>query len=185
MPVDIVDLATTLEGYRIAEPKMDIIRLSHRFGSGILSKVPQEIIEVISAELQQLEGRDALPYWEQSFACFQGKCTAASHYYNQLDYDTETLWRAIFTETRGSNHLDIEQAGYTDKQKAEIIEEQLNGPIDSIGGRKLEYLHIDGGSEWLANTCLCDRNGGKQVKTELSLGECNQVRRVQGITTLR
>jgi hypothetical protein len=149
IPVNITTLGANLEAYSNIDPQVRVLRLAHRFGSGPLSKMPQEIIEMIIDEAQQLERRRTRPVWNSEFLCFQGKCGPRYHYMSD-EYDIAEESYEQFMNT-----LDLYD--YTYEQTAEMLEgipEEEHSEPDWDEDRLYE-AHIDAKADWLTSVCLC------------------------------
>jgi hypothetical protein len=145
-PVDIVELGSSLEAYSDQLQANTTLRLCHRFGDGLLSKLPQEILDQIISVAHRMQKHKTRFKWKQHYLCFQGRCTGAHHFkpYGPL---TEEAWHYLFVDEMSSNGKLIEKpSDYTEKQRLNILEDYLDH--DDCG-------HLDRSDSWLGQVCLC------------------------------
>jgi hypothetical protein len=150
IPIDITDLGASLEAYSHLEASIKMLRLCHRFGSGPLSTLPQEVLEQIIGEAHLSRKHQSLPTWKNSYACFQGRCTSAQ-YYPPNDPNTESEWLECYADVSDWNEeASSNPADYTAEEKSEMMRENLRNDPELQ-----TQLHIDSISTWLRRTCLC------------------------------
>lgn len=91
-PVDISHLGASLEAYSKTLPQVITLRLCHRFGDCALSKLPQEILELIEDDFQKSEREPLTRLWHGDFLCFQGRCEEKGHY-GAYGANVERFWQ--------------------------------------------------------------------------------------------
>jgi hypothetical protein len=150
IPINITDLGASLEAYSYLEASIRMLRLCHRFRSGPLSTLPQEVLEQIIGEAHLSRKHQSLPAWKNLYACFQGQCTFAQ-YYPPDDPNTEREWLEYCADVSEWNgEASSNPADYTAEEKSEMLRAILrDDPEFQI------QMHIDSVSTWLGHTCLC------------------------------
>lgn len=83
IPVNITTLGAHLDAYMSVKPDVHQLRLCHRFGKGPnahLTKLPQELLDMVAQSLIDLAIRDA-PHdkWQEPFSCFENRCYVLDH----------------------------------------------------------------------------------------------------------
>jgi len=162
VPVNITTLAANLESYSNIDSKVSALRLAHRFGSGPLSSIPQEILEMIIDEAQQLERRRIRPKWDSDFLCFQGTCTWRQH---PLPYepDVEEMWLELFASVDRCEEERLNPDDYTDDEMMEMVE---NHPYENYewDHEQIDEAHLEANSGVTDPFCLCKAGSGSAPK---------------------
>ncbi|KAF2808909.1 uncharacterized protein BDZ99DRAFT_571765 [Mytilinidion resinicola] len=99
MPVSIVTLGASLDRFAKLLPQLQTLRLCHRYGKGDdvhLTKLPNELLDMVINELCHVEALTTLPEWERELKCFEGNCTAMSHFEGHDGLDPNDLLLQYF-----------------------------------------------------------------------------------------
>lgn len=161
IPLDPVKLGASLEAFYNQLPRITTLRLCHRFSTGPLSTLPQEILDHIISKAHQLEQTDVERKWEKKFCCFQGRCTRADHLEPNM-LNIENAWHLMFTygkcgcgcEGRVGGPLD--PYDYTTEEKEEMVLDQINESGHYCDDR-IYVAHSSKHSDWLKLVCLCKK----------------------------
>jgi hypothetical protein len=156
IPVDICELAASLEADFETLPQTNTLQLCHRFRDCPLSKLPQELLEQITNEVRQLKRARLLPKWRQSFTCFQGLCRIEDHY-SVYDEAVENTWQQIFVHERWGPCV-LEKDSYTEADKVDMVEDAAAGNPSIFWDWGGTEIHFDARYGWLDRTCLCSKN---------------------------
>ena len=177
-PVDFIELAASLQAYSNLMPQVTTLRLAHRFGGGPLSSLPQEILDHVISDAQEMEKNEARPKWEKSYLCFSGRCTTGSHHVTSEQHTVE-LWEDLFgsgcvcgddCEDMGLNSED-----YSTAQKTNMILEYYAQVGDRIDFDEVAWeTHHDMQTAWVEQVCLCRRGTYPSLKTS-KFGLLNEV----------
>ena len=98
IPVDILDLGARLEMLSEFQEKILLVRLAHRYRSGPLSTLPQEILDQIIIELLFSQGREQVKQlWHSDYMCFQYRCSPEDHFEPGSTY-VNAMWWNIYGE---------------------------------------------------------------------------------------
>lgn len=95
MPVDPVQLVTVLDAYDNIYGQVHTLRLCHRFRLGPLSRLPQEVLDMIISRTLHMLAKECRDTYHRQFACFQGRCQPAEHY-GPYDFVLRSTWKEIF-----------------------------------------------------------------------------------------
>ncbi|KAF1963081.1 hypothetical protein CC80DRAFT_487488 [Byssothecium circinans] len=163
VPVNVVRLAANLQAYSNLLPAVTSLRLIHRFGDGALSKLPQEVLEMVIDEAQRSERVMTLPQVKKQYACFRGICENKQHY-NFLPSWTSERWSSVFVDNYhlGLDLLEIDNDGpldpkdYTDDQKADMVARAVVEMSDDDAMETIDEIHQDTRTEWVDSLCLCN-----------------------------
>ncbi|KAF2130768.1 hypothetical protein P153DRAFT_395196 [Dothidotthia symphoricarpi CBS 119687] len=157
IPVNVIELGARLEAYLDELPSVIALRLCHRYGKGVLSNLPQEILGQVITEMQQMANAKTQPKWEENSACFQGRCRMVDHYlpYNE---DFEKMWLDMteYEDDMTPPLLDY----YTEEEKINMVQERMEDGYFADDGVAFE-IHDDMQDQWVKMLCLCDKGPGQ------------------------
>jgi hypothetical protein len=164
VPVSITELAASLEAYSNIHPQVHTLRLSHRFGKGPLSRIPQEILEMIVEEAQQLERRRTQPPWKEHFHCFRGICTKGQHY-GPYGPHTEETWLELFSNPYDDEDdpLPLDPDDYTEDEKLAMVKAEPDTSY-AWDDDLIHELHMTSKEEWLDAVCLCKSTSSSRAR---------------------
>jgi hypothetical protein len=153
LPVNIIALASSVDAYRRTLPQVNTLRLVHRFRKGALSKIPEELLELIVRKTRNLELLSTTQYWTRLSLCFFGKCNPG-HHYRLYGEHTDRLWHKL---NRDSREL---RSKLTEEQTACMVERQVDEMerlTEDVEEEIIDF-HTYMKTDWLDATCLCVSN---------------------------
>lgn len=153
IPVDIVTLGTSLEAYLSLEKQVHTLVLTHRFRQSPLSRLPQEILERVIDELQQLERDRHHEHWSDEHACFQERCEPEKHYKPDSIY-TKDLFEYLVLDMHLFDDIN-EPFDLTTEEQARQVQNHIRLCPD-VWKRDRYELHDNIKDDWLDRTCLCE-----------------------------
>lgn len=158
IPVDAVKLGASLTAYEEQLPRTNALRLCHRFGDGLLSTIPQEILDLIVRKLYLSSRQAKLSEWDSTSKCFQGRCRR-SHHVKLDDDEVEGMWNAFYNNQAGccERHRrdeDLDPADYDNEEKRKMVDDYIDNDGDLLFDSVSE-AHEMARDRWLDMLCLC------------------------------
>jgi hypothetical protein len=178
-PVDIIELGASLQAYSNLIPQVTTLRLAHRFGGGPLSTLPQEILDHVISDAQEMEKDKVRPKWNEGYRCFSGRCTRGSHHVASEQH-TVRLWDELFGSGcgcgGGCGGLGLNSDDYDLEQKANMVVEYFEQDEDDGDFDEMVWdVHNDRQNAWVQQVCLCRRDANPSLKAS-KFGPLNEVR---------
>ncbi|KAF1997893.1 hypothetical protein P154DRAFT_269636 [Amniculicola lignicola CBS 123094] len=152
IPVDVTQLGSSLEAYNNQQHAIFTFRLCHRFRPGPLSRLPQEILELIVEEALHSEQPAILADWVRDYECFQNRCSFSHHF--------RPYRPAIGRAFDASFRDDIQLLSLNPEERADFLQDHLKG-YQAYDDDIWEYtdaandVHFDRADEWCNRTCSC------------------------------
>jgi hypothetical protein len=174
IPVDICELAASLEAYSETLSQTTTLQLCHRFRNCSLSKLPQELLEQIVNEVQQLKRAKLLPKWRQDLTCFQGFCRREDHY-AVYDDKVEDVWQKIFVKEFWGPAYRIKKNHYTEAEKLEMVVGAVVGDPDIFWDGGGAEIHFNAKFGWGDRICLCSKNTASEEGRFTRLNDVSKV----------
>lgn len=181
LPVDIVELAVSLEAFQSQLAQNTTLRLCHRFGSSPLATLPQEILDLIIGYAHDTMKATLRGKWEQNYLCFQSRCSCYHHY---SDVQDPNMAASLFRSIRPDEKMEE----FTDDERM-MLPEELTGSEDDYDYDEVVWdTHNDRQGKWLDQLCLCHKESpnSKAKPGFLRLYEVSRrhIRAIDGLVTL-
>ncbi|KAJ8118122.1 hypothetical protein OPT61_g838 [Boeremia exigua] len=176
LPVDAAELCASLDTFAALLPHVQTLRLCHRFGSGSLSTLPLELLDLILKMLYESVQAELKRPWDSDFACFQGLCTSPSHLMVD-DNEVERLWNDMFGPEHKLLHEEKEKydddeeeesqytASYEIHEKRDMVEDALGESWDYRYEMIVE-AHQDIRQRWLDKLCPCKKRSSLNTNAQ-------------------
>ncbi|KAF1851796.1 uncharacterized protein K460DRAFT_41392 [Cucurbitaria berberidis CBS 394.84] len=151
-PVDILEFGASIEAYSTQLRQINTLRLCHRFRTGPLSELPQEVLDHIISSLHNMQKAATKPKWERSFACFNNTCTRG-HHFPPYSKALDEAWNLIMDDM-GSEDSWTYKDDPSEEDKVSMLEDYLDGNTE-IFVEWAADLHSDEQDRWLDMLCPC------------------------------
>jgi hypothetical protein len=152
LPVDIVELATSLEAFSSQLAQNTSLRLCHRFGHGPLATLPQEILDQIISHAHEIMKATLRGKWEENYLCFQSRCSRYHHLQRrQPDIQNPKMAAVLFRSIRPDEKLEE-----LSDEECMMLSEELTGSEDDWDYDEMVWdTHNERKYKWLDQLCLC------------------------------
>lgn len=162
VPLDPVDLVSSIEAYANTLEIFHAVRLCHRVGNSALSTLPQELLELILAGLYRDEKSARMQQWSTLYTCFVAKCEPVEDHLFADSIDTHGRWADYLEE----EYMDPWSANYrerTAEERVADLKDDLTLPDgqSELMGEYMESMTYDDSlhrthqNKWLSRMCLC------------------------------
>lgn len=153
VPVDIVQLSSSLEAFASLRDTFSLIRLSHRFRSGLWSRLPQEIFEQILCEVHRQATDKIRATREIEFACFQNRCRPEQHFLPGFE-QTAFVFSEFVHPFLGRKEA---RKSYTKHEKAQMVQNLIANDPELYYENELWEWHDEMRETWIKRFCVCEK----------------------------
>lgn len=160
VPVSMDKLGASIEALSNTMPQVLTLQLCHRFGKSPLSKLPQEIVELIADEVRRVARSAVAAKWYHNFMCFQNRCEPYDHYYSEDGLDEKYqeavgFFQRVFAAGDDPDFdLDLGENPSVEKKK-EVVQMYFAETSQDIDYVDYQSHHFRARCAWLDQTCLC------------------------------
>lgn len=157
-----MDLGPSLNVFAGQELSIHQLRLCHRFGDCRLSRLPQEILNLIIDHAHSMAMEKAQARWRADYECFRGRCDIAKHI-TAFDPVTDDIWNEIFEEDYHDEGRALDRYDFTPYERAEMVQKECEEQYENASDFDFDLLepifenHRIAEIDWVEQCCRCER----------------------------